>query len=56
MLRVPSKFVQLASTIEQFGDLDEMTFEEVVGRLKAPEIRIGVHKEPEKKLLLTHEE
>lgn len=34
-----------------------MTFEEVVGRLKAHEIRIGIHKEPEeKKLLLTHEE
>lgn len=52
-----SKFVQLASTIEQFGDLDAMTFEEVVGRLKAHEVRIKVHQEPdEKKLLMTYEE
>lgn len=36
---VPSKYVQLASTIEQFGNLEEMTIEEVVGRLKAHEER-----------------
>ncbi|GJX64161.1 putative RNA-directed DNA polymerase [Tanacetum coccineum] len=29
---VPSKFLQIASTIEQFADLDNMTVEEVIGR------------------------
>lgn len=54
---VPSKFVQIASTIEQFVDLDTMTFEEVFGRLKAHEVRIQVHQEvDEKKILLTHKE
>lgn len=54
---VPSKFVQLASTIEQFANLDEMTVEEVVSRLKAHEERIRGHGETEeKKLLLTHQE
>lgn len=37
---VPSKFVQIASTIDQFVDLDTMTIENVVGRLKAHEVRI----------------
>lgn len=32
MLRVvPSKFLQIASTIEQFADLDMMSIEEIVG-------------------------
>lgn len=54
---VPSKFIQLASTNEKLGDLNSVTFGEVVGRLKAHEIQIKVHQEPvEKKLLLTHEE
>lgn len=54
---VPSRFLQLASTIEQFADLDTMSFEEVVGRLKAHEERIRGHVEvEEKKLLLTHQE
>ncbi|GJT49321.1 retrotransposon protein, putative, unclassified [Tanacetum coccineum] len=54
---VPSKFVQIASTIEQFGDLDHMSVEEVVGRLKTHEERIKGHVEAdEKKLLLTQQE
>ncbi|GKC97544.1 zinc finger, CCHC-type containing protein [Tanacetum coccineum] len=54
---VPSKFLQIASTIEQFGDLDHMSIEEVVGRLKTHEERIKGHVEDdEKKLLLTHQE
>ncbi|GKA35766.1 NB-ARC domains-containing protein [Tanacetum coccineum] len=32
---VSTKFLQIASTLEQFGDLDNMTVEEVIGRLKA---------------------
>ncbi|GJY00017.1 hypothetical protein Tco_0357035 [Tanacetum coccineum] len=54
---VASKFLQIASTIEQFGDLDHMSVEEVVGRLKTHEERIKGHVEAdEKKLLLTHQE
>lgn len=54
---VPSKFLQIASTLEQFGDLDSMTVEEVIGRLKAHEERMRGHCENEdKKLLLTHQE
>lgn len=34
---IPVKFLHIASTIEQFGDLDTMLVEEVVGRLKAHE-------------------
>ena len=54
---VPTKFLQIASTIEQFGDLDTMSVEEVVGRLKTHEERIrGPGESDEKKLLLTQEE
>ncbi|KAJ0970052.1 hypothetical protein J5N97_022929 [Dioscorea zingiberensis] len=34
---IPPRLVSIVSTIEQFGDLDTMTIEEVVGRLKALE-------------------
>ncbi|KAL8132026.1 hypothetical protein AgCh_007784 [Apium graveolens] len=34
---VPTKFLQITSTIEQFGNLDTMTIEETVGSLKAHE-------------------
>ena len=37
---VPNKSLQIASTIEQFGDLKTMTMEEVIGRLKAHEKRL----------------
>nr|GEU70482.1 hypothetical protein [Tanacetum cinerariifolium] len=37
---VPSKFLQIASTLEQFGDLDMMRAEEVIRRLKAHEERM----------------
>ncbi|KAL8123367.1 hypothetical protein AgCh_011368 [Apium graveolens] len=37
---VPSKFLQIASAIEQFGDLERMSVEEVVGSLKAHEERL----------------
>ncbi|KAK8954970.1 hypothetical protein KSP39_PZI002195 [Platanthera zijinensis] len=44
---VPSKFIQLASTIEQFGDLQTMTMEEIIGRLKTHEERIRGNGESE---------
>lgn len=54
---MPSKFLQIASVLEQFGDLDEMSTEEVIGRLKAHEEKMMGHSEiEEKKLLLTHQE
>jgi hypothetical protein len=37
---VPSKFLEIASAIEQFADLKTMTMEEVTGRLKAHEKRL----------------
>ncbi|XP_074326762.1 uncharacterized protein LOC141664707 [Apium graveolens] len=37
---VPPKFLQITSTIEQFGDLESMTVEETVGSLKAHEERL----------------
>lgn len=37
---VPPKFLQIASTMEQFGKLETMTVEEAIGSLKAHEERI----------------
>lgn len=37
---VPRRYLQIVSTIEQFGDLKTMTIDEVVGRLKAYEDRV----------------
>nr|GEX16306.1 zinc finger, CCHC-type [Tanacetum cinerariifolium] len=37
---VPKKFLPIVATIEQYQDLDEMSFEEVTGRLTAFEKRI----------------
>ncbi|XP_023739877.1 eukaryotic translation initiation factor 3 subunit C-like [Lactuca sativa] len=58
LLRVVSpKFLQIASTLEQFGDLETMLVEEVIGRLKAYEERMkGAGESDDRKLLLTHKE
>ncbi|XP_047309535.1 uncharacterized protein LOC124912946 [Impatiens glandulifera] len=55
---VPQKYMQIVTVIEQFGDLKNMTVEEVVGRLKVHEERLHGYedREEEKHLLLTHEE
>ena len=54
---VPSKFLQIASAIEQFGKLEEMSVEEVVGSLKAHEERMrGSSETNQGHLLLTEEE
>ncbi|XP_074341889.1 uncharacterized protein LOC141679285 [Apium graveolens] len=37
---VPAKFYQVTLILEQFGDLETMTVEEVVGSLKAHEERV----------------
>lgn len=52
-----SKFLQIASTLEQFGDLDEMPVDEVIGMLKDHEERMrGQGETDDRKLLLTHQE
>ncbi|XP_074326852.1 uncharacterized protein LOC141664798 [Apium graveolens] len=54
---IPSKFLQIASVIEQFGNLEEMLVEEVVGSLKAREERLrGLTETNPGQLLLTEEE
>lgn len=51
---VPDKFLQIASNIEQFGDIKAMTVEELVGRLKAHEERMkGRSDSVDSQLLLT---
>ncbi|XP_074324194.1 uncharacterized protein LOC141659023 [Apium graveolens] len=42
MLRaVPTRFLQIVSTLEQFGDLEKITLEEIVSSLKIHEERLG---------------
>lgn len=54
---VPEKFLQITSTIEQFGNLETMTIEEAVGSLKAHEERLrGKGEGNAVQLLLTEEE
>lgn len=54
---ITPKFLQITSAIEQFGKLDDMTFEEVVGSLKAHEERVRDKSENNSgQLLLTEEE
>ncbi|XP_074356127.1 uncharacterized protein LOC141695814 [Apium graveolens] len=54
---IPPKFLQIASTIEQFENLETMTFEETVGSLKAHEERMrGPSEGNGSQLLLTEEE
>lgn len=54
---VPARFLQIASAIEQFGDLDKMSVEETVGSLKAHEERTrGQVESGAQQLLLTEEE
>lgn len=51
---LPKKYIQIVSTIEQFGDFDAMTVEEVVGRLRAHEERVKDDDEKkENQLLMT---
>lgn len=54
---VPSKYLQIASTLEQFGDLNAMTVEETIGALKTHEERLkGSTFSNEEQLMLTEEE
>ncbi|KAL8120299.1 hypothetical protein AgCh_017457 [Apium graveolens] len=56
---MPTRFLQITSAIEQFGDLETMSVEELVGSLKAHDERLGGKNESTKgtgQLLLTEEE
>ena len=54
---VPGNFLQIASTIEQFGNLETMTVEETIGSLKAHEERLrGQTESGKNQLLLTKDE
>lgn len=56
---VPERFIQIVAAIEQFVDLNKMTFQEAVGRLKAFEERTKRQTKEEDtfgKLLFTNED
>ncbi|KAL8119271.1 hypothetical protein AgCh_016698 [Apium graveolens] len=54
---IPSRFWQIASTIEQFGNVEKMSIEETIGSLKAHEERLGGQSNnTDGQLLLTEEE
>lgn len=56
---MPSKFLQIVSTLEQFGNLETLSVEEVVGSLKAHEERMKGNGKGESdggQLMLTEEE
>lgn len=60
MLRaMPSKFLHIVSTLEQFGNLETLSIEEVVGSLKSHEERLKASGESEineRQLMLMEEE
>ncbi|GJX46767.1 hypothetical protein Tco_0271957 [Tanacetum coccineum] len=43
---VPDRYLQIVTSIEQYSDLDEITIEEVIGRLKTYEERVKYKKRP----------
>ncbi|GKB16867.1 hypothetical protein Tco_0850790 [Tanacetum coccineum] len=49
---VPNKFLQIVASIEQYSDLDEMSVDEAIGRLKTFEERI----KSKKKITSGHQE
>lgn len=55
---VPTRFLQIVSAIEQFGNLEAISVDEVTGSLKAHEEQIQLQTETSEgpQLLLTEEE
>lgn len=54
---MPTRFLQITSTMEQFGNLDTMTVEEAMGSLKAHDERTeGKGESSDGKLMLTEAE
>nr|GEW05047.1 zinc finger, CCHC-type [Tanacetum cinerariifolium] len=56
----PDRFIQIVASIEQTNDLDDITLDEIVGKLKAFEERIKLRKEgqveSQENLLFAHGE
>nr|GEZ09561.1 zinc finger, CCHC-type [Tanacetum cinerariifolium] len=56
----PDRFIQIVASIEQTNDLDDITLDEIVGKLKAFEERIKLRKggqvESQENLLFAHDE
>ncbi|GJR98843.1 hypothetical protein Tco_0271017 [Tanacetum coccineum] len=44
VLNAPDRYLQIVASIEQYSDLDEITLEEAIGRLKTYEARIKYKK------------
>lgn len=54
---VAAKFVEITSTLEQFGEMETMTVEEAIGSLKAHEERVKRKTNTkEQQIMLTEEE
>nr|GEU45663.1 zinc finger, CCHC-type [Tanacetum cinerariifolium] len=57
---VPDRYLQIVASIEQYSDLDEMTLEEAIGRLKTYEERIkykkGKQVDNQERLMFTRHE
>nr|GEY55176.1 zinc finger, CCHC-type [Tanacetum cinerariifolium] len=57
---VPDRYLQIVTSIEQYSDLDELTLEEAIGRLKTYEERIkhkkGKQVDNQEKLMFTRHE
>nr|GFB21509.1 zinc finger, CCHC-type [Tanacetum cinerariifolium] len=57
---VPDRYLQIVASIEQYSDLDEMTLEEAIGRLKTYEERIkykkGKQVDDQERLMFTRHE
>ncbi|GJW63553.1 hypothetical protein Tco_0115437 [Tanacetum coccineum] len=57
---IPNRYLQIVASIEQYLDLDEMTLEEAIGRLKTYEERIkykkGKQVDNQEKLMFTRHE
>ncbi|GKA92491.1 hypothetical protein Tco_0814416 [Tanacetum coccineum] len=43
---VPDKFLQIVASIEQYSDLDEMSVDEAIGRLKTKKKELKVEEKP----------
>nr|GEU84605.1 zinc finger, CCHC-type [Tanacetum cinerariifolium] len=57
---IPDRYLQIVASIEQYSDLDEMTLEEAIGRLKTYEERIkykkGKQVDDQERLMFTRHE
>ncbi|KAD7477730.1 hypothetical protein E3N88_00866 [Mikania micrantha] len=50
---MPDRFLQIIASIEQFSNLDTLTLDDVIGRLKTIKYRKGISNDSQEKLLFT---